>query len=279
MNKYKLLFTIFICLLTEQSLANLEQYRVATWNLQGSSAANESKWNINVRQLITGNDSADILMVQEAGSLPATARRTGRIVQPTGVGIPIEEYLWNLGSSRRPDFVYIYYSRIDVGANRVNLAIVSRFRADEVFVISTGSTVLQSRPAIGIRIQNDAFFSAHALASGGSDAVRLVDHVYRFFIEARRTDINWMLVGDFNRSPNSLQNALRQEPSVDNNTLIIAPTEPTHRSGNILDYAVLHNAGQGQQQHTDISASIMFNQIRSQIVSDHFPVSFVRNRN
>lgn len=278
MKRLSMLLGVLGGLLSTVCQANLEDFRVATWNLQGSSAASESKWNINVRQLLSGSEAADILMVQEAGTLPASATRTGRVVQPAGVGIPIDEYLWNLGTSRRPDFVYIYYSRLDVGANRVNLAIVSRQRADEVFVISQGSVVLQARPAIGIRLRNDVFLSAHALASGGSDAARIVEHVYRFFSESARNRYNWMLLGDFNRSPNSLQNALLHEPHVNNNTLIVAPTEPTHRSGNILDYAVLHNANQGQHQHTAMSASIMFNQFRSQIASDHFPVSLVRHR-
>ncbi|QIM63024.1 cytolethal distending toxin subunit CdtB [Pasteurellaceae bacterium Orientalotternb1] len=275
------LFMLFALVFSPFVFATLDQYTVATWNLQGSSASNESKWNINVRQLITGQQSAGILMVQEAGSLPASARRTQRVIQPVGVGIPIEEYLWNLGTSRRPDFVYIYYSRLDVGANRVNLAIVSRARADEVFVVDSGVPVLQARPAIGIRIGNDVFFSAHALSSGGTDAPRLVQNVFNFFLEPEhpeRRNMNWMLVGDFNRSPTSLQNALRQEPGVNNGTLIVAPTEPTHRSGNILDYAVIHNANQTQRQTTNVSASIMFNQMRSQIASDHFPVSFVKDR-
>lgn len=55
------------------ALANLEDFKVATWNLQGSSAANENKWNVSVRQLITGPGAADILAVQEAGVLPSTA--------------------------------------------------------------------------------------------------------------------------------------------------------------------------------------------------------------
>lgn len=282
MRLVKLLCLICSMILTPNALATLEQYKVATWNLQGSSAANESKWNINVRQLITGADSADILMVQEAGTLPASAVRTQRVVQPVGVGIPIEEYTWNLGTGRRPDLVYIYYSRLDVGANRVNLAIVSRFRADDVYVVSTGVPVLQARPAVGIRIGNDAFFSVHALSSGGSDAARLVQSVFQFFIDQTampsRRHINWMIAGDFNRSPTNLQTALSSEPGVDNNTLIIAPTEPTHRSGRILDYAILHNADQGQHQRSRVSASIMFNQFRSQITSDHFPVSFIRDR-
>lgn len=62
------------------SYANLSDFKVATWNLQGSSAVNESKWNINVRQLLSGEQGADILMVQEAGSLPSSAVRTQTLV-------------------------------------------------------------------------------------------------------------------------------------------------------------------------------------------------------
>ncbi|MFW9294888.1 cytolethal distending toxin subunit B family protein, partial [Glaesserella parasuis] len=75
----------------------------------------ESKWNINVRQLLTGPQAAGILMVQEAGSLPSTVVHTRRMVQPEGVGFPIDEYVWNLGTRSRPNNVYIYYSRLDVG--------------------------------------------------------------------------------------------------------------------------------------------------------------------
>ncbi|MWQ03961.1 cytolethal distending toxin subunit B family protein [Glaesserella parasuis] len=258
-------------------LANLENYTVATWNLQGSSAINESKWNINVRQLLTGPQAAGILMVQEAGSLPSTAVHTRRMVQPEGVGFPIDEYVWNLGTRSRPNNVYIYYSRLDVGANRVNLAIIARRMASEVFVIDSGSAVLTSRPAIGIQIDNDAFFSIHALSSGGSDSLRLIRNIFEFFNTPERRHINWMAVGDFNRSPGRMQEALNEEPGLSNATLIVAPTEPTHRSGNVLDYAVLHNANQ-TTQNTTVSASIMFNQMRSQITSDHFPVSFVKKR-
>ncbi|EAI2873624.1 hypothetical protein GPD77_02470 [Campylobacter jejuni] len=54
----------------------------------------------------------------------------------------------------RPDRVFIYYSRVDVEANRVNLAIVSR-------------------PIIGIRDGSDAFFNIYALANEGADVEQL----------------------------------------------------------------------------------------------------------
>ncbi|ACX82304.1 Deoxyribonuclease CdtB [Aggregatibacter actinomycetemcomitans] len=264
------------------SYANLSDFKVATWNLQGSSAVNESKWNINVRQLLSGEQGADILMVQEAGSLPSSAVRTSRVIQHGGT--PIEEYTWNLGTRSRPNMVYIYYSRLDVGANRVNLAIVSRRQADEAFIVHSDSSVLQSRPAVGIRIGTDVFFTVHALATGGSDAVSLIRNIFTTFTSSpsspERRGYSWMVVGDFNRAPVNLEAALRQEPAVSENTIIIAPTEPTHRSGNILDYAILHDAHlpRREQARERIGASLMLNQLRSQITSDHFPVSFVRDR-
>ena len=59
-------------------LVKPEDYKFATWNLQGSSAAIESKWNISVRQIISGENPADILAIQEAGNLPNSAQATGR---------------------------------------------------------------------------------------------------------------------------------------------------------------------------------------------------------
>ena len=142
--------------------ANIEDFKIGTWNLQGSSASTESKWNVSVRQLISGSNPVNILMVQEAGSIPRSARPTGRVVQPGGT--PVEEFTWDLGTSSRPRTVFIYYAPIDVGARRVNLAIVSDRQADEVLVVRQDRVATDaSRPALGIRIGNDVFFSIHAL--------------------------------------------------------------------------------------------------------------------
>lgn len=273
----KVSLLLALCLFSMVSYADLKDYKVATWNLQGSSAANESKWSINVRQLLAGEQGADILMVQEAGSLPQSAVRTSRVIQHGGT--PIDEYIWNLGTHSRPNNAYIYYSRLDVGANRVNLAIVSRRQADEAYIVHSDSSVLQARPAIGIRIGTDVFLSVHALATGGSDAVSLIRNIFHAFTVERR-GYSWMAVGDFNRGPVNLEVALRGEPGINDNIAIIAPTEPTHRSGNILDYAILHDAHlPRREQYTErIGASLMLNQLRSQITSDHFPVSFVQDR-
>lgn len=93
LKRFKLILMLSFSSLSLTSFATLNDYNVATWNLQGSSASSESKWNINVRQLITGRQSADILMIQEAGSLPLSATATGRVIQPVEVGTPINEYI------------------------------------------------------------------------------------------------------------------------------------------------------------------------------------------
>ncbi len=240
----------------------IDDFKTASWSLQGSSATSESKWSVSVRQLISGENAADILALQEVGSLPQTATPTERTFQ-TPPGIPIAEYTWDLGSRSRPDMVYIYYSPVDVGANRVNLAIVSRRMADDVIVLPPPTTV--SRPIIGIRIGNDVFFSIHALANGGRNAV------FNHF--SGRSDINWMILGDFNRSHASLRLELSLETRV--RIAIVAPNIATQRSGGILDYAVIGNSGSGFREPL-IAAALMLANFRTQLVSDHFPVNFRR---
>ena len=147
----KLLFLLMI--LPGISFADLSDFKVATWNLQGSNAPTENKWNTHVRQLVTGSGAVDILMVQEAGSIPSSATLTEREFRTPG--IPMNEYIWNTGTNSRPQQLFIYFSRTDALSNRVNLAIVSNRRADEVIVLSPPTVA--SRPIIGIRIGNDVF--------------------------------------------------------------------------------------------------------------------------
>ncbi len=89
----------------------------------------------------------------------------------------------NLGTTSRQDIRYIYHSAIDVGARRVNLAIVSRQRADNVYVLRP--TTVASRPVIGIGLGNDVFLTAHALASGGPDAAAIVRVTINFLDNLR----------------------------------------------------------------------------------------------
>ncbi|EAB5054851.1 cytolethal distending toxin subunit B family protein [Salmonella enterica] len=258
------LLIMLICSYITFACANISDYRVMTWNLQGSSASTENKWNVNVRQLLSGTAGVDILMVQEAGAIPSSAVSTGRQIQPVGIGIPIEEYTWNLGTTRREDTRYIYYSNIDVGAHRVNLAIVSRQRADNVYVLRP--TTVASRPIIGIELGNDVFLTAHALANGGPDAAAIVRATNNFFRLPQRRHLSWFLAGDFNRAPGRLENDLMTE-HLERDVTVVAPTEPTQIGGGTLDYGVIVDRAPYSQR---IEASR-----NPQLASDHYPVAFL----
>lgn len=246
--------------------AVLNDYKVVTWNLQGSSSRTESKWDINIRQLISGADAADLVMVQEAGSPPSNAVDTGRVI---GRGVPVREFAWSLGTNSRPLRVFIYFASLDALGGRVNLAIVSRRMADDVFVIPGPSVA--SRPVLGIRLGQDAFFTVHALANQGSDAGGLVDSVFDFFRNQTSPTLqatNWMVAGDFNRAPDRLR-AQIEAPA--DRVRILDPGVPTQRSGGTLDYAVVGNAVAALPD--GLEASNAFNSQRSsQMASDHFPV-------
>ena len=147
-----------------------------------------------------------------------------------------------LGTSSRPRAVFIYYAPIDVGARRVNLAIVSDRQADEVLVVRQDRIATDvSRPALGIRIGSDVFFSLHALANGGGDASALVTAIHDNFMGM--PNINWLIAGDFNREPASLLSELGIR--VIKNTRIVSPNTATHfstsGSNRVLDYVIIGN--------------------------------------
>lgn len=261
----------FMLLLPIVSRAELTDFRVATWNLQGSSATTENKWNINVRQLISGENAVDVLAIQEAGSPPASAIDTGRLIPSPG--IPVRELIWNLSTNSRPQQVYIYFSPVDALGGRVNLALVSNRRADEVFVLSP---VRQGgRPLLGIRIGNDVFFTAHAIATRNNDAPDLVDEVYRFFRDSRdpiHQALNWMILGDFNREPSDLE--MNLTVPVRRASEVVSPTAATQSSQRTLDYAVVGNSLIFRQ--LPLQAGVVYGARRTQISSDHYPVGVSR---
>ena len=254
----------------------MEDFRLGTWNLQGSSSSTENKWQVSVRQLITGDNPLNILMLQEVGAVPNIARRTQRMVQPGGT--PVAEYVWELGTASRPRVVFIYHADIDVGARRVNLAIVSDRMADEVIVVNQDSIAPQaSRPALGIRIGTDVFFSMHALAGGGGDATALVTAIHDHF--RGMPQIAWFVGGDFNRESANLLAGL--DSRVTQNIRIISPNTATHFSARganrILDYAIVGNtqiAGGAQASLPALAAILAAASVRSYLSSDHFPVRF-----
>lgn len=184
--------------------------------------------------------------------------------------------MWNIGTRLRPDLIFIYYARTDLGGNRVNLAIASRRQADEVFLLPPPTTL--SRPMIGIRINNDAFFSIHALANGGADASAIVHNIDLFFQRSPTlASTNWIIMGDFNREPVDLLSTFELELRL--RTRIITNNAITQISARrTLDYAVVGNSNRAiaPAPLPQISASTFFSGFRTHIASDHFPVTFRR---
>ena len=128
--------------------ANIDDFKTATWNMQGSSASSEAKWSISVVQMFSGANGLDVLAIQEAGILPATAQPTGRAFRAFGTQVVVTEHVWNIGTRLRPDLIFIYYARTDLGGNRVNLALASRRQADEVFLRPPPTGTLDTVPSM-----------------------------------------------------------------------------------------------------------------------------------
>ncbi|MGG2494352.1 cytolethal distending toxin subunit B family protein [Pseudomonas aeruginosa] len=276
-----LLISLYSVSFSVLSVAAIEDHRSATWNMQGSSASSESKWRVNVRQLMTG---LDVLAIQEAGSPPESAQPTSRVIpSPAGTSIPIHELTWNIGTSTRPEIYYIYFVEWDLGAGRVNPAIVTRTRADHIVAIANpiSSTGDPNRPVIGVgfnRLNNvgaDYYFTLHAFATGGGDAALFIDAIYQYF--SGDPDSQWLVMGDYNQSPTVLDGRLRNRLSASayQNVSIITQSSPTQASGNTLDYAVVGQYG-STASGIALVAAMFVARLAGQLVSDHTPVKFYK---
>ncbi|MFI0263814.1 RICIN domain-containing protein [Streptomyces sp. NPDC017056] len=218
---------------------------VATWNSQGA------KWS-DVRNLSRDNG---IVLVQEAGPRPdpLIMRHVISILTPNGYAV--ERYEW---PDRGGAFRHVYWlaGRPQDGGNggRVNLAIVTHRPADEVFVAPPGRN--GTRPALGVRFDDDIYYSVHAQASGRhNEANELTANIDQ---QARQAGRHWAAVGDFNRDPSDMGEAGRAHPGY-----IYQSGRATQQSGGELDYM--------------ISSRLMpdyYAQRGAYMNSDHYPVIF-----
>ncbi|KMZ13472.1 Cytolethal distending toxin subunit B [Candidatus Burkholderia humilis] len=286
--KYIIAFLVaflIVFLVPGSAVALLKDYRTATWNMQGSSAATESKWNVNVRGLISGSGAVNVVSLQEAGTRPSSATPTGRVIPPVvtmlGRQIPIEEFEWNLGTQSRPIMRYIYYAQWDIGAGRVNPAVVTDRRADEIIALRN-PVINDGRPVLGAGFNRaagvagrDFFFTLHASATGGGDARPLLDSIRNHFAALGDRNSQWMVMGDYNQDPNVLQQRINNNPALASDVSIVAQQgTPTQRSGGNLDYSVI-----GQYEYQGplsnlLVAAMFIGQLHGIINSDHIPVKF-----
>jgi len=277
---------LVLVMMSGNSHAGVDDYRTSTWNLQGSSAQTESKWGINVRQMVSpyrNDDHSQILAIQEAGNPPASAHRLPSPGQPDGVplynptGVPANEffaYIWDLGGEPAA-LRFIYYWR-NPSETRVSLAIVTEREVDGVIVL--GESPITARPVFGIQIGDDYFFSMHASASGGGDGPDIVDTIRDYFTTTSNFNAEWMILGDFNRTPSSFTTAMEtQYPDTYAVIRVVHQDYPTHLSGAAggtnrnLDYAVV---GRLRNTVPRLAGMRFVVGLGNQRCSDHIPVRF-----
>lgn len=87
-----------------------------------------------------------------------------------------------------------------------------------------------------------------------------------FFRQPQMRHLSWFLAGDFNRSPDRLENDLMTE-HLERVVAVLAPTEPTQIGGGILDYGVIVDRAPYSQRVEALR--------NPQLASDHYPVAFL----
>lgn len=300
-----------LCLMAH---ADVTDYKLASWNMQGAQGGHgsNSKWVTGVTAMFI-NDGMDIVALQESGAVPPRAvvlpisvgqhpeieRRIPRADIPVSVtSLPggrdtiinlgrrgvssnlVHEYLWNVGSSSRPSDFYIYhFDRGRTGAaSRINLAIASRIRAEEIIIVPPMASGINTRPTLGIRIGDDYFFSIHAAASANNEAPQIVQYIDGYMaatIQPNRPQATWMIMGDYNRTPEQLSISLEAlSPSLIQPYQIISPNQMTQQSNRTIDYAVM---GRLNQAGGNTGAAVTIPLIAALLTcaSDHIAVRYM----
>ncbi|MFJ9565125.1 hypothetical protein ACIRQQ_34450 [Streptomyces fuscichromogenes] len=193
--------------------AAVEDYKPATYNMQGGTAGNDSKWTTDIMQLINGG--YNVISLQETGPRPPSSAQLAYDYGLMGgtanwTGWHVSRYTWDPYPRSINPLWNIYWVRTDFSGpggtlgGRVNLAIVTPFNAASVLLTRpafyNNNGVPTSRPALGIRLgQNDLFFTVHALSPNGNDGSALLSR-----ISSLAGQRNWAAMGDWNRDPGRL---------------------------------------------------------------------------
>ncbi|MEM9102999.1 MAG: beta/gamma crystallin-related protein [Pseudomonadota bacterium] len=274
---------LFLLLSICEVRAHFSDFRPASWNMQGATSGNENDWVSNVYRLAIGNsqnniEPNDVITIQEAGAIPATAIPTGFTLSADGfVGthgietFTLSEYIWLPSSRGRPLFIYHMPVRSDRPGVRTNMAIVSWYEARELIIVrpqywansNPNNLRYANRPVIGITIENPhndfirptTFYSIHA-GSGASnhnynDAQNVLDVISDFhrgipqYYHERPVSSNtfpitgsWAVLGDFNRDLTNYHAPNYAQILQTPNNLSILRANAPTRAGAELDYGV-----------------------------------------
>ncbi|MEU7192987.1 FG-GAP-like repeat-containing protein [Streptomyces xinghaiensis] len=177
--------------------------------------------------------SAEIVALQEAGPTPPGEHIDDTRINPNAPGNSgvVRHHRWAVDERFE-----VYYLQTDPNGGsyrggRNNLAIVTQRPADEVAIVTNPNP--DGRNALGVRFDDNWYFSYHALSSrrgpGGRDAPAMLQEIAGF-VNNQGQNRTWTVLGDFNREPDSFFRPAR--------SWLYRTGLPTHQSGRELDYAV-----------------------------------------
>lgn len=66
----------------------------------------------------------------------------------------------------------------------------------------------QQQTILGVQFDKDNYFTIHASASGGGDAAGIVNIIANYFGSRQEYDHQFMIMGDYNRTPQDLRASL-----------------------------------------------------------------------
>lgn len=227
---------------------------IITWNMQGSSATTENKWNTGVKPLLGSMEPTPVLCLQECGGVPESAMLIQTLTFAVDVGVTdtVTVYAWG-GTSSRPAY-FIFFHCWDTEGNRVNTAVVTNslpldLSTSVALILPKGSKVW--RPALGVCCDDTWVFSFHAISPGGPDGADLLTAVSDNYA-------TWIVGADWNRQPDTL--------AVPGGSVLCPPANNTYSVKDaIVKYDYCVRSGDFGGTGTVITAVVL---------SDHYPVSF-----
>ncbi|WP_306317124.1 MULTISPECIES: GDSL-type esterase/lipase family protein [unclassified Streptomyces] len=212
-----------------------------TWNMQGATSNGASMWT-DYMPSVLAQARPHVAMLQEAGpDQPNSAHAETR--PPGSYGNHTASY-WRWRSDEpsgpRPGNWYMLFVQTndpDRPGGRVNTIVMSTVRADEAMIVDSDHSSGRGRPAVGIRLGDDWYFSYHALSGGGGDAVRMLTDVGTAVERASRAAgrrYDWTVSGDFNTTPETLRSrrgfADIRTPDTGIPPAVVRSGMPTHHS-------------------------------------------------
>ncbi|GGS48744.1 GDSL-type esterase/lipase family protein [Streptomyces cinerochromogenes] len=218
-----------------------------TWNMQGASTQGRNLWTDYLPGILT-DAPADVVMLQEVGAGVPNGAQV--LPNPPGIGNDTRVTYAEWHSSQRPSEWYMVFLQTNDPNNpqapggRVNTIVMSRTPVDAAMVVDNPLGGAPGRPAVGIRLGDDWYFSYHALSGGGGDAVTMLDRIGEA-VERDDRRRNWTVGADFNTRPDTLIG--RQDYGLITTPdglppRVLASGRPTHRSPDgeqrELDYVV-----------------------------------------